>query len=108
MNGCRHASTMQSCFASKNETMQFCGLYWKHAHLKDPLENIQPTDHGYREVNGIFILIWFTVSQIPTILSETMESKDVEVINEAEDSDYMERINDSDSDSDDSDSDDED
>ena len=90
----------------KMKRCNFVAYIWKHAHLKDPLENIQPTDHGYREVNGIFIPIWFTGTQIPTILSETMESKDVEVINEVEDSDYMERINDSDYD--DSDSDDED
>ena len=86
--------------------MQFVAYIWKHAHLKDPLENMQPTDHGYKEVNGIFLPIWFTGSQIPTILSEIMESKNIEDVDEVEDSDDIERINDFDSD--DSDIDDED
>ena len=50
---------------------------WKHAHLRDPLENIQPTDHGWKEVNGVFVPLWFTCSQMSTVLSETMEPEDV-------------------------------
>ena len=52
-------------------------IIWKHDHFKAPLEKMQPTDHGYKEVNGFFLPIWFTGSQIPIILSEIMESKDI-------------------------------
>jgi len=67
----------------KNVLMQklarcnYVAYLWKHAHLRDPLENIQPTDHGWKEVNGDFVPLWFTGSQMPTILSKTMEPEDV-------------------------------
>ena len=41
---------------------------WKHAHLRDPLANMQPTDHGWKEDNGVFLPLWFTGSHIPTVL----------------------------------------
>ncbi|CAM1323931.1 Uncharacterised protein g8524 [Pycnogonum litorale] len=55
----------------------YVAYLWKHAHLRDPLENIPPTDHGWKEVNGDFVPLWFTGSQMPTMLSKTMEPEDV-------------------------------
>ena len=40
--------------SSQNVPMQniarcnYVAHLWKHAHLRDPLENIQPTDHGWK------------------------------------------------------------
>jgi len=65
----------------------YVAYLWKHAHLRDPLQNIQPTDHGWKEVNGAFVPIWFTGSQTPNVLSETMEPEDVTDRDEDEDDD---------------------
>ena len=35
----------------------FVAYIWKHAHFKDPLKNMQPTDNDYKEVNDIFLPI---------------------------------------------------
>ena len=53
---------------------------WKHAHLGDPLENIQPTDHSWKEVNGVFLPLWF-------MLYVTMEPEDVPDGDEDDDDD---------------------
>ncbi|KAG1693768.1 Peripheral-type benzodiazepine receptor-associated protein 1 [Nymphon striatum] len=83
----------------------YVAYLWKHANLRDPLENIQPTDYGWKEVNGIFLPVWFTGSQMPTILAETIAPEDVaDGVEDGEDNDS---INDADSDDND-DSDDED
>ena len=50
---------------------------WKHADMKDPLENMEPTDHGWREVDGVYLPVWFTGSQMPAVLSDTMQPQDV-------------------------------
>ncbi|KAG1684708.1 hypothetical protein GQR58_009314 [Nymphon striatum] len=83
----------------------YVAYLWKHANLRDPQENIQPTDHGWKEVNGIFLPVWFTGSQMPTILAETIAPEDV--ADGDEDGEDNDSINDADSDDND-DSDDED
>ena len=32
----------------------YVAYLWKHAHLRDPLINMQPTDHGWKEDNGVY------------------------------------------------------
>ena len=86
----------------KMRRCNYVAYLWKHAHLKDPLENIQPTDHGWKEVNGVFLPLWFTGSQMPTVLSETIGPEDITDVEE-DDSD-----NDSISDSESEDEDDSD
>ncbi|CAM1299778.1 Uncharacterised protein r2_g969 [Pycnogonum litorale] len=66
----------------------YVAYLWKHAHLRDPLENIQPTDHGWKEVNGDFVRLWFTGSQMPTMRSKTMEPEDVTDGDEDDDDNY--------------------
>ena len=55
----------------------YLAYLWKHAHLRDPLANMQPTDHGWKEDNRVFLPLWFTGSYVPTVLSETMDPTDV-------------------------------
>jgi len=83
----------------------YVAYLWKHARVRDPLQNIQPTDHGWKEVNGAFVQIWFTGSQMPNVLSETMEPEDVTDRDEDEDDDDDDDDNDcfTDDDSDDDD-----
>ena len=38
---------------------------------------MQPTDHGCKEDNGVFLPLWFTGSKMPNVLSETMDPTDV-------------------------------
>jgi hypothetical protein len=40
-----------------------------------PIENKQPTSHGWKEV--FFLPLWFTGSQMPTMLYVTIEPDDV-------------------------------
>jgi len=49
---------------------------WKHAHIRDPLATMQPTDHGLKEENRVFLPLWFAGSQMPTMISETMHPTD--------------------------------
>ena len=80
------ASMLPPCKDVLIQNMARCNYVaylWKHAHLRDPQDKIQPTDHGWKEVNGIFLPVWFTGSQIPTILSETIEPDEDE--NEGDD-----------------------
>jgi hypothetical protein len=80
----------------KNVLMQkiarcnYVAYLWKHADMRDPLENMQPTDHGWKEVDGVYLPLWFTGSQMPAVLSETMEPEDV---TDAEEDDCDERDN---------------
>ena len=74
----------------------YVAYLWKHAHLRHPLENMQPTDHGWKEVNGVLEPVWFIGSQMPTVLSDTMELDDV--IEEEDDDDDNDSITDDDSD----------
>ncbi|CAM1325024.1 Uncharacterised protein g8847 [Pycnogonum litorale] len=96
----------------KNVLMQklarcnYVAYLWKHAHLRDPLENIQPTDHLWKEVNGDFVPLWFTGSQMPTMLSKTIEPEDVTDEDEDDDDDDNDCITDDDSEDEDSDDDD--
>ena len=47
-------------------------------HIKrDQLANVQPTDHGWKEDNGVCLPLWFTGSHMSTVLSETMDPTDV-------------------------------
>ena len=45
--------------------------------LRDPLANIQPTDHGWKETMEFFLPLWFTGSHMPNVLSETMDPTDI-------------------------------
>ena len=74
----------------------YVAYLWKHANLRDPLENIQPTDHGWKEVDGVYVPVWFTGSQIPAVLSETMEQEDV-VDEDEDDGDDMDGFTDDES-----------
>ena len=44
----------------------------------DPLVSMEPTNHGWKEENGFFFFLphWFRGSQMPSILSETMDPTD--------------------------------
>ncbi len=87
-----------------------CNLYvaylWKHANEKDPIRSMKPTDHGWKESNGIFVPVWFTGRQMPTILSTTMDPTDIS--NEEEEDDDDDDDNGDDDDSDDNENDTED
>ncbi len=61
---------------------------------------MKPTDHGWKESNGIFVPVWFTGRQMPIILSATMDPTDISNEEEEDDDD------DDDDDGDDDDSDD--
>ena len=82
----------------------YVAYLWKHAHLRDPLVSMEPTNHGWKEENGYFLTHWFRGSQMPSILSETMEPtnfSDREDIDNDEDNyingeDYLEDEDDSD------------
>ena len=99
------ASMLPPCknvLVQKLARCNYVAYLWKHAHLRDPLEDIQPTDHGWKKVNGVFVPLWFTCSQMPTVFSETMEPEDVLDEDEGDDD------NDCITDDDDGDSEDED
>lgn len=51
----------------------YVAYLWKHANLRDPLQDMEPTDHGWKQANGVFVPVWFTGSQMPTSLSATLE-----------------------------------
>ena len=74
------ASMLPPCrnvLSQKLARCNYVAYLWKHAQLRDPLNAVQPTDNGWKEVNGLYVPLWFTGSQMPTVLSETMELKDV-------------------------------
>ena len=73
----------------------YVAYLWKHAERRDPLENMHPTDHGWKELNGIYFPIWFTGSQMPSTLSMSMTPEDVAEEDENDDDD---QDNDSDTD----------
>jgi len=73
--------------AKKITADSYVAYLWKHAHLRDPFHNTQPTDHGWKGVNRVFVPLWFTGSQMPTVLSETMEPNDVTDENDDDDDD---------------------
>ena len=54
----------------------YVAYLWKHADMRDPLENMQPTDHDWEEVDGVYLPIWFTGRQMPAVLSKTLEPED--------------------------------
>ena len=41
----------------------YVAFLWKNAHLMNSLENLEPTDHGWREVNGVYLPCWFIGNQ---------------------------------------------
>ena len=53
----------------------YVAYLWKHAHLKHPLYNTQPTDQGWKEVSGVYLPLWFSGSQMTTLLSATIEQE---------------------------------
>lgn len=77
----------QNVLLQKIARCNYVTYLWKHADKRDPLENMQPTDHGWKDVDGIYMPIWFTGSQMPAVLSETMEPEDVADADEDDDDD---------------------
>jgi hypothetical protein len=70
------ASPCKTVLVQKLARCKYVAYFWKHASLRDPVENIQPTDHGWKEVNRVFDqsgLLTFRYA----MLSETMEPEDV-------------------------------
>ena len=50
---------------------------WKHAHLRDTLANMQTTDHGWKEDNGVFPPLRFTgMTMDPTDVSDGKDDDD--------------------------------
>lgn len=41
----------------KRTRSKYVTYMWKNGHQKDPLANVQPTDHGWKEVNGVYLPI---------------------------------------------------
>ena len=78
----------------KLKRCNFVTYFWKHANLKNPLGNIHPAENGYRDDKDIFKMIWYTGSQIPSILFDTMESKDIINVDEPNDIEDNEIITD--------------
>ena len=74
MQECFHPA---KCSDAEMARCNYVAYLWKHAHLRDPLTNMQPTDHGWKEDNGVFLPLWFTGSHMPNVLSETMDPTDV-------------------------------
>ena len=62
--------------------------------MKDPLENMEPTDHGWREINGVYLPVWFTGSQMTAVLSDTMQPEDVAEAEEDDNDDIHNFIDD--------------
>ena len=55
----------------------YVAYLWKHAHLGDPLVSMEPTNHGAgKRRMDYFLPHWFRGSQMPSMLSETMEPTD--------------------------------
>ena len=80
----------QNVLMQKIARCNYVAYLWKYADIRDPLEYMEPTDHGRREVDGVYLPLWFTGSQMPAVLSETMEPEDV---TDAEEDDCDERDN---------------
>ena len=55
----------------------YVAFLWKHAGEKDPLKNMKPTDHGWKDSNGFYVPVWFTGRQMPNLLSATMDPTDI-------------------------------
>jgi hypothetical protein len=65
----------------------YVAYLWKHAERKDPLDHMDPTDHGWKEVDGLFAPVWFTGPQMPSTLSKTMIPEDIADLDESDDDD---------------------
>ena len=73
------AGMLPPCNDVLNQKLARCNYVaylWKCAHRRDPLANINPTDHDWKEINEVFLPLWITGSQIPTMLSENIDPTD--------------------------------
>ncbi len=96
--------TCKDGLVQKLARCNYVAYLWKHANEKDPIRNMKPTDHRWKESNGIFVPVWFTGRQMPTILSATMDSTDIS--NEEEEDDDDDDDDDDDSDANENDTED--
>ena len=68
----------QDVLNQKMKRCNFVSYMWKHAHLKDPMKDIQARDHGYKEENEIISIKCYVGSQLPSNIAGTIAAENIE------------------------------
>ena len=88
-------SMLPPCQDVLNQKMKRCNFVsymWKHAHLKDPMKDIQAKDHGYQEENGTISIKWYVGSHMPSNLAGTIEVDNIENTHDDDDESFDEEV----------------
>ena len=82
----------QDVLNQKMKKCYFVSYMWKHAHLKDPMKDIQAKDHGYQEENGTISIKWYVGSHMPSNLAGTIEVDNIENTHDDDDESFDEEV----------------
>ena len=74
----------------KMKRSNFITYLWKRASLPHPINEVDPTEHGWKLVNGKYELEWFTCEQVPGSITDILATEIGEVYLEDEDEQCVE------------------